>query len=300
MSTAGDARASQGAGAGSAGAQAGGGGQQEPRQEYVEDDIPIDEPFAAKLSRWIWNGIKYTLGTTIVAVVFYAGYTIVITLLPGGASANAIMRNATYKLAHEPEIVQAFGDIKTYGDDMGTRNEGRRYFVPEYSYTDELTDDKYHRIRFSLEGERGQKARVWAEVRSGTYDYRYLIVLMNDNSRVWSVVDNRRPEPTEEERQARVTTLLQDAGWAFYADSELDVKEQAAALGDYWLKVKHVRCHEDPTRCEEAGATVKPSWSTAAGFNKGVKDLHELEIMTKPLRKAAEGKTSGWSLFGSK
>lgn len=262
------------------------------------DDIPIDEPFAAKLSRWIWNGIKYALGTSIIGIVFYAGYTIVVTLLPGGASANAIMRNATYKLAHDPEIAQAFGDIKTYGDDMGTRSEGRRYFVPEYTYTDELTDEKYHRVRFSMEGERGKKARVWAEVRAGTYDFRYLIVLANDQSRVWSVVDHRRPDPTEEERQARVTTLLQDAAWAFYADSELDMREQSAVLGDYWLKVKHVKCYEDAARCDEEHITTKPGWQAGAAFHKGIQSLRDLELMTKPLRKAAEGKKSGWSLFG--
>jgi len=160
------------------------------------------------------------------------------------------------------QLATHFGDIKIYGEDFGGSREGRRYFVQEYKYTDPLTDVPYHRVRFNLEGDRNRKATVWAEVRGGTYDFRYLIVLAKDRSRVWSVVDHRPPEPTLEESQAAVTTLLQDAGWSFYADSDAEAREQGAELGDYWLKVKAVRCDLDAARCERDGVARRPAWST--------------------------------------
>ena len=85
------------------------------------------------------------IGIGIVSVVFYAGYTIVTTLLPSGASANAIMRRATEIIRNDPEIAHFFGDVKSYGEDFGSRNEGRRYFVPEFSYADPWEDAEYHR-----------------------------------------------------------------------------------------------------------------------------------------------------------
>ena len=50
-----------------------------------------------------------------------------------------------------------------------------------------------YRIRFNLEGsgERSGKATVWAEVETGTYNFRYLIVLTKNKDRVWSIIDNR-------------------------------------------------------------------------------------------------------------
>ena len=114
-------------------------------------------------------------------------------------------------------------------------------FVPEYHYDDPLTGEPYHRVKFSLEGDRaGRKATVWAEVSSATGDFRYLIVGTRDGGKVISIVDRRPPLMTREERQARVSSLLQDAGWAFFADNEVDVREQGGALGDYWLKCKVV------------------------------------------------------------
>ena len=52
----------------------------------------------------IWTTIKYSAGIGIVGLVFYAGYTIVVTLLPGGSSANAIMRHAGDVLRADPEV----------------------------------------------------------------------------------------------------------------------------------------------------------------------------------------------------
>ena len=52
----------------------------------------------------IWTTIKYSAGIAVVGLVFYAGYTIVVTLLPGGSSANAIMRHAGDVLRADPEV----------------------------------------------------------------------------------------------------------------------------------------------------------------------------------------------------
>lgn len=166
--------------------------------------------------------------------------------------------------------------MKTYGEDFGGSREGRRYFVPEYEYTDDTNDTAYKRVRFNLEGERGKKATVWAELRSGSSnDFRYLIVLAKDRSRVWSVVDHRPPERSIHERQASVTTLLQDAGWTFYADNEVDMSEQASQLGDYWLKVKTVRCDLDRDKCEKEGITaaVRPAWTMGLAPSPGLWSL---------------------------
>ena len=145
-----------------------------------------------------------------------------------------------------------------------------------------------------MEGERGRKAQVWAEVRKGSYDFRYLVVLAKDRSRVWSVVDLRRPEPTLEERQARVTSALQDTRWTFFADADVDVKAQSAQLGDYWLKVKCVRCDETPGACEEAGVASLPAWKTHKGdVIKGVMSVRELEGAAKDIIH----KKKGWWPF---
>ena len=43
------------------------------------------------------------------------------------------------------QLLTYFGDIKTYGEDFGSRNEGRRYFVPEYQYIDDEDKKEYTR-----------------------------------------------------------------------------------------------------------------------------------------------------------
>lgn len=91
----------------------------------------------------LWNTIKTTFGISFVALLIYAGYTIVTALLPMGASSNAIMRKASDVLTHDPDVHTHFGTIKTYGADAGGGGtEGRRYFVPEYKYEDKYTGEK--------------------------------------------------------------------------------------------------------------------------------------------------------------
>ena len=202
------------------------------------------------------------------------------------------MRKASDILEQDPDVRAYYGAIRTYGIDLGGRAEGRRMFVPEYHYDDPLTGEAFHRVKFTLEGDRGgRKAGVWAEVASATGEFRYLIVASRDLGKVISIVDRRPPLMTREERQARVTSLVQDAGWSFLADNEVDVREQARALGDYWLKVKVVT---DAERVGEKGV-VGCAWVTETGeVVKGLKDLAELERMVQRLARKKGG--GGWSL----
>jgi hypothetical protein len=157
---------------------------------------------------------------------------------------------------------------------------------------------RYHRVKFNLEGERGKKAWVFAEVSSQTSEFRYLIVVSKDGGRVVTVVDRRPPALSTEERQSRITSLIQQhgEGWAFFADNEIDVREQSRALGEYWAKVRCVRCDEAPLRCAEAGVEGTPAWRAEKGaVVKGLKNLAELEKMVQPLAREAEGKNKkGW------
>ena len=143
-----------------------------------------------------------------------------------------------------------------------------------------------------MEGERGQKATVWAEVKRGTHDLRYLIVLAKDKTRVWSVLDGRRPEPTAEERAARLTSAMQDARWVFYADNDVDAAEQAGALGEYWLKVRCVRCDATPAACDDAGVVSRPAWTThrKGEVLKGVRGVKDLEDAAGDLLFAKKGR----------
>ena len=219
------------------------------------------------------------------------------------------------------QLVEYFGEgIKVYGEDFGGRSEGRRYFVPDYSYTDKWDGQSYHRyvmtafgvlgavfsassplvapftssplvapfrVKFNVEGAAGKKGTVWAEVRKGTSTYRYIVVLSRDKSRVWSIIDNRSPEPTEEERRRRVTTILQDNRWDYFADNDVDVAAQAAVLSDSWAKVRCVRCDVSPSACAEAGVSMTlPTWGERAAnapvpAARGVLQLDELEALAR-------------------
>ena len=121
-------------------------------------------------------------------------------------------------------------------------------------------------------------------MRKGTGDFRYIIVLNRDKSRVWSVLDNRKPEPTLSERQGRLSTILSDYQWAFFADNDIDVKAQRTVFEDYWDKVVCVRCDREPARCADAGVTSLPAWSDATAklqvpALRGVKQIEDLETL---------------------
>jgi hypothetical protein len=69
----------------------------------------LPQPPSSSLPADIWTTIKYSFGIGLVGLVFYAGYTIVVTLLPGGSSANAIMRHAADVLRADPEVSETTG-----------------------------------------------------------------------------------------------------------------------------------------------------------------------------------------------
>lgn len=98
----------------------------------------LEEPLVARVSRFIWGSIKVTLGAAVMGALLYSGYSIVMVLLPVGTSSNRIMLKASSILEGDPEVTAYYGQIKTYGVDLGGRNEGRRMFVPEHKYTDDL------------------------------------------------------------------------------------------------------------------------------------------------------------------
>jgi hypothetical protein len=130
------------AAASSSGSSEGAAGSSSEGSAEAEEEAPrADEPFVARASRLIWGTIKLGLGTAVVGGVLYAGYSIVTALLPVGTSSNNIMRKASNILENDPDVLAYFGPIKTYGIDLGGRQEGRRFFVPEYKYEDELTGE---------------------------------------------------------------------------------------------------------------------------------------------------------------
>jgi hypothetical protein len=98
----------------SAGPRADDPGRAESEEERIGDEeyyYDANEPWAARASRRIWGGLKLSLGVGILAIVGYAGYTIVTALLPNGASANAIMRKAKNVLQADPEVINCTGSI---------------------------------------------------------------------------------------------------------------------------------------------------------------------------------------------
>jgi hypothetical protein len=78
----------------------------EEQQAEDESYYANDEPLALRISRGIWFGLQLLLGVGILSIVSFAGYSIVVTLIPSGVSPNAIMRKASVKLRADPEVRQ--------------------------------------------------------------------------------------------------------------------------------------------------------------------------------------------------
>lgn len=166
------------------------------------------------------------------------------------------------------QISKYFGaDVRTYGEDFGSRAEGRRYFVPDYTYTDDDTGVKWHRVKFTLEAadapahSQARKATVWAEVRHGTYDFRYIIALTKDGQHVFTLVDNRPAMKTMDQRQSEVSALLFGSAWKFYADNRHEEEQQRDVLGPYTSGLRVVLCDgTDRTKAECAAVPNRPAW----------------------------------------
>lgn len=108
--------------------------------------------------------------------------------------------------------------------------------------------------------------------------------MARDKSRVWTVIDNRRQPPSTEERQARLSAILAEHNWVFYADGDGDERGQAEALGgEYFSKVKRVRCDLEPAACDAAGVLSRPAWTThkSGEVLKGSRSLRDLEEATR-------------------
>ena len=211
--------------------------------------------------------------------------------------------------------------MKTYGEDFNQHVEGRRYYVPDYSYTDPTTGALYHRVRFTLEGDRGgkkRKASVFAEVRHGTYDFRYILVVLKDQSRLWTILDKRPELQSEGERQKTVANLLLEDGWSYYVDGDSEVNAQARHLGEYFYRVPVVRCDVRGDDCDQAGVINRPAWAkkrvdgrtlwetitfqslAEKQVVKGTMELADLERMTLDLRRRKfEAEVGDAGFFGS-
>ncbi len=114
-------------------------------------------------------------------------------LIPTKMSPNTVFNNAHSILQNSSDVNYRFGTpIKTFGRDHGGSREGRRNFVEHSEYTDKEDGSKRVRVRFNLEGPKGQ-AFVFAEVSSDmpSGEFVYLLVQDKRNGRVITVIDNR-------------------------------------------------------------------------------------------------------------
>lgn len=120
-------------------------------------------------------------------------YFTVRELMPTKMSPNTVFNNAHYILEKDTDVNFRFGSpIKTYGKDHGGKREGRRNFIEHSEYTDQEDGTKRVRVRFNLEGPKGN-AFVFAEVSNDmpAGEFVYLLVQDKRNGRVITVIDNR-------------------------------------------------------------------------------------------------------------
>ena len=114
-------------------------------------------------------------------------------LLPTKMSPNSVFNNAHSILKDNSDVAYRFGSpIKTYGKDHGGKREGRRNFIEHSEYTDKDDGSKRVRVRFNLEGPKGN-AFVFAEVSNemSSGEFVYLLVQDKRNGRVLNIIDNR-------------------------------------------------------------------------------------------------------------
>ena len=159
-------------------------------------DIPNNEE---RTDLVLTPGQKVVAGTrlTMYLGMFAAGitclYFTVRELMPTKMSPNTVFNNAHSILANNTDVTYRFGSpIKTYGKDHGGKREGRRNFIEHSEYTDQEDGSKRTRVRFNLEGPKGN-AFVFAEVSKDmpSGEFVYLLVQDKRNGRVITVIDNR-------------------------------------------------------------------------------------------------------------
>jgi import inner membrane translocase subunit TIM21 len=166
-------------------------------------------PVGGKTSKEIPNeertDIVLTPGQKVVAgtrLTFYLGaaaaaltclYFTVRELMPTKMSPNTVFNNAHSIIQKNLDVTYRFGEpIKTFGRDHGGHREGRRNFIEHSEYTDKDDGSKRVRVRFNLEGPKGN-AYVFAEVSSDmpSGEFVYLLVQDKRNGMVITVIDNR-------------------------------------------------------------------------------------------------------------
>ena len=200
--------------------------------------------------------MKLAIAAAIMGGVLYFGYFIIRTLVPTSASPMTIRNDALAILQADPDLSSAFGEItRARGIDSG-RGEGRRNYVPSYSY--ERSGKTFTRIKFQVDNASKRSATVFAEVahdRSTSTDFNYLMVQMDRSKQVLTLVDNRKPEKSRDMRQYDVAVKLQHDGATFYSGGPLhdSTSEQMQILGPHMDYINTVRCDLNEGRCEADG-----------------------------------------------
>ncbi|CAE7916961.1 unnamed protein product, partial [Symbiodinium sp. KB8] len=167
-----------------------------------------------------------------------------------------IRNDAVRILKADPDVSSAFGEInRVRGMDAG-RGEGRRNYVPSYTYT--RGAKTFTRIKFQVDNERKSSATVFAEVdhdRSTGSDFNYLMVQLDRSKKVVTLVDNRKPEKPTDMRQYDVAIKLQHDSATWYSGGPIHGPSaaQAAILGPHLDYINTVRCDLNEDRCSGDG-----------------------------------------------
>ncbi len=138
-------------------------------------------------------GTRLTMYLGMMAAGLTCLYFTVRELMPTKMSPNTVFNNAHTIIQNNADVKYRFGEpIKTFGRDHGGKREGRRNFIEHSEYTDKDDGSKRVRVRFNLEGPKGN-AFVFAEVSSdmSSGEFVYLLVQDKRNGRVITVIDNR-------------------------------------------------------------------------------------------------------------
>eukprot|EP01138_Halocafeteria_seosinensis_P004470 gb/GECG01004573.1/.p1 GENE.gb/GECG01004573.1/~~gb/GECG01004573.1/.p1 ORF type:complete len:399 (+),score=55.53 gb/GECG01004573.1/:1-1197(+) len=264
------------------GSEDGGSGGEEKKKEQQEEYYEEQEniPFIGKVGMGIKVLFRISLFGAIFALVCYCGYYVLKMIIPSSSSPLSVRNDAAKLLEANPEVSSQFGEIaRVRGVDLGGRGEGRRNYVPSYTY--EIDGRKFTRIKFEVENERKQHAVVFAEVahdRSRSSDFNYLM-LQTSTGKVITVEDNRKPEKPKDLRKYDVSIKLQDDFARFYhgGPDHTPSRQQEQILSPHFDYVKQIRCDRDEARCQADG--VEPG--TLVYRNKQLKAPKSLEELEK-------------------
>jgi len=238
-------------------------------------------PMVVRAGRQVKAGGIILIWTAVGALVLSAGWFISRELLPTKMSPNSIFNRASDVLVGNPEVARRFGNnIKTYGEDLGGRREGRRFHIPQHAYEEDGVE--FVRVRFMIEGER-MKGIVFAEVASNKDDFNYLMVQCIPKGDTIVITDLRDPVKSREQRISEVAMALQTSRAVFYGNGPADAtsRRQEAELGDAFQQIRYVRCDRNPEDCERDGVKDPPAWMIHGNLVQGVQNLEKLEALMK-------------------